>query len=630
MTNSKVSVLFPGQGAFYCGALKDIRATHPQIDTVISEIDRAAKPALNASVADVLFGRTPADVAESFTNAPPLSQMMIYTISLAVYRVLQAQGLQPSVLMGHSFGEIAALVAGGWFSVEQGAEIVLHRTAALQALGKAEGYMAALATDRSRAEKILDLAGGKETAIASENHSGQTVISGRHADMDRCMEIAKLLQISFVKLNSPYPFHSPLLKAACADYASRIRHIEAKQGQVPVFSPILNRYYDAKDVLSDCLAEHLVTPVNFATGVQRLYKDGVRVFVESGALTALTKLTSLALGKSDVQTVACLDPGSGEFESFKKAVNTLTAHGLLKGHQPAPSHSVLLPHANPQEFESFWEARGRQILALVEAEFQEFEKAALAKPIEKASAPPKAVEQVTPQAVPEAKPAAAMSRADLFAKIAATYADALEYPQEVFTETVELEAELGIDSVKQTELLARLGEQYNLPPRTPDFRLSDYNTLGKVVDLVYAARPQAPPKDAAVNNAPAPMTAVVEAAVSRAQLFNELAAMYAAALEYPQEVFTETVELEAELGIDSVKQTELLARVGERYNMPPRTPEFRLSDYNTMGKVVDLVAAASQSKPHVKRAAEHGNGNGMAHALVEATAASYRPGSLVN
>src|SRR5262249_9323562 len=229
-----------------------------------------------------LFGQESINVADLFTQMPHLSQIAIYAISLAVYRVLQTYGLQPSVLMGHSFGEIAALVAGGWYSVGQGVEIVLHRTAALQALGNTVGYMAALATDRTRAEKILDLAGGEDMAIACENHKGQTVISGPSADMDRCEEVAKILNISFARLKSPYPFHSPMLKAACADFAGRIRHIKGKTGDVPVFSPILNAYYEDKDVLADCLSAHLVLPVNFASAVQQFYQEDVRTFVESG------------------------------------------------------------------------------------------------------------------------------------------------------------------------------------------------------------------------------------------------------------------------------------------------------------------------------------------------------------
>jgi acyl carrier protein len=76
---------------------------------------------------------------------------------------------------------------------------------------------------------------------------------------------------------------------------------------------------------------------------------------------------------------------------------------------------------------------------------------------------------------------------------------------------------------------------------------------------------------------------------SRAELFNELRAFYAEALEYPPEVFSEEVTLEADLGVDSVKQTELFARTVERYQLTMPTDDMQLSDYDTMGKVVEMI-----------------------------------------
>ena len=63
--------------------------------------------------------------------------------------------------------------------------------------------------------------------------------------------------------------------------------------------------------------------------------------------------------------------------------------------------------------------------------------------------------------------------------------DVLTPEGEVFSEEVELEGELGIDSVKQTELLARVSEKYNLPERPADFRMSDYHTMGLITDFVF-------------------------------------------------------------------------------------------------------------------------------------------------
>jgi acyl carrier protein len=97
------------------------------------------------------------------------------------------------------------------------------------------------------------------------------------------------------------------------------------------------------------------------------------------------------------------------------------------------------------------------------------------------------------------------------------------------------------------------------------------------------------PAPAAAAGSPAPP--------DRQRLFQELTAIYAAALEYPEDVFTEDVLLESDLGIDSVKQAELLAQVRERYSLPPRPADFRLGDHSTMGRLTDLVHSLSATAP---------------------------------
>jgi len=101
--------------------------------------------------------------------------------------------------------------------------------------------------------------------------------------------------------------------------------------------------------------------------------------------------------------------------------------------------------------------------------------------------------------------------------------------------------------------------------------------------------------------AASPVPAETLAAHSREELFAELSGMYATALEYPVEVFTEDMELEADLGVDSVKQTELLSHAADRYQLPARPTDFRLSDYSTMGKVVHFVFGALTAPARIVR-----------------------------
>jgi acyl carrier protein len=212
---------------------------------------------------------------------------------------------------------------------------------------------------------------------------------------------------------------------------------------------------------------------------------------------------------------------------------------------------------------------------------------------------------------------AKVSRTELQQEIVALFAQAMEYPPEVFSDDVALEAELGIDSVKQMELLGKLDLQYRLPPRSEDFRLSDYGTLRKITDFVHDAIGSHHQADAVHSEAP---VAIIEptplparkrpasasppmkpAKLSRAALQEQIVALFAHAMEYPPEVFTDDVALEAELGIDSVKQMELLGKLELEYGLPPRPEDFRLSDYGTLRTITDFVYQALAAEPASER-----------------------------
>ena len=308
--------------------------------------------------------------------------------------------------------------------------------------------------------------------------------------MDTVSELARVLRLPFVKLNSPYPFHSPVVAPAVAEFAVSIRRFVPAAPRVPVFSPIMQRYYGATDVLTDCLAEHLVRPVRFGGALQQLYSEGARTFIECGALDALTRIAAKAINAPDVVTISCLKPEAGELGSLRNALRQFGELGLIgtppevgrTASQPMPSLEIDL-------FDQFWTECGERFKSYAKAEFETFRQKLQADTNGGAFATT-AVEQVLQQpqtVVHEDSPqrANAVSREQLFRALVSVYAQALEYPEDVFTEDVELEAELGIDSVKQTELLARVSEQYQLPPKPADFRLAAYNTMGKITDFIY-------------------------------------------------------------------------------------------------------------------------------------------------
>jgi acyl transferase domain-containing protein len=635
-------VVFPGQGAYQGDVLADLAQRFPQVRETFAVLDDVAARLGAAPVAATLLEQRPPTIDELVDDAPEVLQLAIYGVSSAMHRALADAGHPGDVLTGHSFGEISALVAGGAYTLAEGAEMVLHRNAVLRETAAPGGAMVALGCDAGQAERLLALVGDPWTVVAVENGPLQTVVSGPGDVLDVVTTMARALRWSATRLKAPYAFHSPLLAPLVAPFAARVAHLTPSPLTTPVYSPTLGRYYRPDDDIPSLVARGFVVRVRFHSALQRLRELGATSFVECGAGHGVTGVVQRCLPTVEaVSGVELLGRPTQERAPVALVSVPAEAPAVAPAADPAPATAggavsradllaeVAAMYAEALEYpvEVFTEtvaleadlgidsvkqtellARAGERYGLGQRPegFRLSDHDTLGKVVdhlwERRSAGPAPTPPVTAPAASIASassgaPAAAdgqVSRADLLAEVAAMYAEALEYPVEVFTETVALEADLGIDSVKQTELLARAGERYGLGQRPEGFRLSDHDTLGKVVDHLWErrnARPAPTPPVTApaapVASAPSAAPAAAGGPVSRADLLAEVAAMYAEALEYPVEVFTESVALEADLGIDSVKQTELLARAGERYGLGQRPEGFRLSDHNTLGKVVD-------------------------------------------
>ncbi|MET7985053.1 acyltransferase domain-containing protein [Streptomyces sp. NPDC005281] len=458
---------------------------YQQVGTTFKAVDAVARERFGNAVSAVLFDGVPLTADDLVEQPGWVSQLAVYASAVAAWRILRDNGLRPRILVGHSLGEIPALVAAGVFSVEDGARVVAERLRTLEEADLPTGRMAALTLDGQRTRRLLDLLDDPAVVVAAENHDRQTVISGPESSVRAALRVARELNAGGLLLASPFAFHNPALEPVRAPFAARIGGLLRQAPDTDVYSPILRRAYRADDDLAALLAEHLVRPVDFRGTVRGLYEAGVTTFVEAGGLGALGRCVARVLPEADDLTI--------------RSTFTLEADGRLGVERAVAG---LAEDPAPDTFERFWAAYGTRLVARVQAGLAA-SAVPLAGPAEPAPATaaapsPSPVEPAqtgmpTPNGTPprtgapvapSPAPAGAPDREELFATVRALYAQALEYPEEVFTEEVLLEAELGIDSVKQVELLTRVTGRYGLPPS--DVRLSDHDTVGKVVDLLHA------------------------------------------------------------------------------------------------------------------------------------------------
>jgi NAD(P)-dependent dehydrogenase (short-subunit alcohol dehydrogenase family)/acyl carrier protein len=187
------------------------------------------------------------------------------------------------------------------------------------------------------------------------------------------------------------------------------------------------------------------------------------------------------------------------------------------------------------------------------------------------------------------------------------------YPPDMLDLELDLEADLGVDTVKQAETFAAVREEYGIE-RQENLKLRDFPTLQHVVQFVYDSRPDLEPKDAAAPPAPASVTAppiamppaapaapapppaapaapsapAPPAAASVDPVVQKVLDIVSEKTGYPSDMLEMDLDLEADLGVDTVKQAETFAAVREAYGIE-RQENLKLRDFPTLMHVVKFV-----------------------------------------
>jgi [acyl-carrier-protein] S-malonyltransferase len=277
MINSKIALIFPGQGSQIVGMGKDLSEKYPVARQTFEEADEA----LGYKLSKLCF-----EGPEDQLRLTEITQPAILTASIAALRVLEAQIPKPCYVAGHSLGEYSAHVASGTFSFTDAVRTVRNRGKYMQeAVPVGVGTMAAILG--MELEKITsvcqDAAQGEVCSPANINSPEQVVISGNTAAVERAAKLAdergakraKLLPVSA-------PFHCSLMKPAQD-------HLEADLAKIkwnkPVYPVACNVEAElVKDDLRalDTLVRQVTGSVQWDQCMRLLIGQGVETFIEVG------------------------------------------------------------------------------------------------------------------------------------------------------------------------------------------------------------------------------------------------------------------------------------------------------------------------------------------------------------
>ncbi|HVP10656.1 MAG TPA: acyltransferase domain-containing protein, partial [Phycisphaerae bacterium] len=604
----KVAFLFPGQGSQYLNMARNLACTFPEVMATLEEANATADDA-DRRLSDAVFPAVTfsEDVRQRHAAAltrTDTAQPAIGAVSLALARVLNRFGVKPDMVAGHSYGELIALCVAGRFDAE-----TLHRLSRLRGrlMAEGEGDRGTMLAVRAPLDELKKLVVEQQldVVIANRNAPQQGVLSGDRESIGKAFEACRTRGFAAKALQVSGAFHSKLMASAVGPFRHALEAVAFEPAATPVFANTTGRAYPVEPAAArELLGQQLVKPVDFVGEIENLYDAGVRTFVEVGPKATLTGLVRAILGDRPHQAIA-LDASAGREAGvldLARLLAQLAALGhsveLTQWERPAPeprkpkmvvplvgaNYRATLPKTADADEPGRVRCADHDTPRILVGQNGPPGEPCEVDPQMEAGKAPLAIAQPRVPSTPDALqiPAGAPSRAAL--------SDALQLVQEGLLAMQKLQQQTAEAHQRflasqeqahraiqqliegQQQLLARSAGQ---PSESPVSRAMPAGaTQPSLVQqpLSQTVADQARP-------APMPENLASAASVSPAAVGSSVESIVLEVVcqktGYPREMVNLDMDIEGDLGVDSIKRVEILAAVEERLpGWPGVSPEY--------------------------------------------------------
>ncbi|MBL8154915.1 MAG: acyltransferase domain-containing protein, partial [Anaerolineae bacterium] len=349
----KVAFMFPGQGSQYVNMGRELAAVSPIVAEVIAEADRIMTPILGRKLTDYIFvdssDTSAINQAEIDLMQTAITQPAMLTMDIAILRLLESYGFKPDIVMGHSLGEYAALIAAGIMPFADALEAAAARGSEMTKIDVPDnGAMAAVLAPFDVVEETLKSVDGY-VVPANINSRSQAVIGGATPAVQKAVEIFIEKGYKALPLPVSHAFHTQIVAPATGPLRQVLDRLRISEPRLPLVANVTGALYPTTvDAIKDLLQQQIASPVQWVKGMETLFEAGVRMFVEIGPKRALKGFADDIFGSiPEVQSLLTNHPKTGDLATFNQALCGLYAAGYsATAEVPQPKVEVNAPEAS--------------------------------------------------------------------------------------------------------------------------------------------------------------------------------------------------------------------------------------------------------------------------------------------
>ena len=310
---TKVAFAYTGQGSQWTGMGEGLYQSEPVARAVFDRCEDVFRAARGTSLLDAMFGRCECDLSDTAWEQPAL-----YALECALTALWASVGVHPSVVLGHSVGELAAAQAAGVFSLEDGMRFAAARGTLLArtSQGAMAAVFAAPATVDDAVKAVNASQAGPAMNISADNGSHR-VVSGPVEAIDEICQRFEGDGVRVRRLNTTRAFHSALVEPVLESLEASLDGVTIKAPTTTVVSNLTGRAVEPEQTLDGAYwKRHARHAVAFASGVKTLADLGVDLVVEIGPRPVLAGMVASAwpdsAGSPAPTAISSLLPQPGE------------------------------------------------------------------------------------------------------------------------------------------------------------------------------------------------------------------------------------------------------------------------------------------------------------------------------